>query len=275
VEKACCAPLEQAAAAFVGLGVLLNASEDVSSACLQPETCMVCNHQQQMQFPLAHSINITPFASGSLAGADAGTRHDCVAIDPRERLERPGQCHAPPWDAAASGRTVSTRRWSHAPGPGDRCDEPDHCDGPRRRLHVSQSVSQLFNNMFNICIIAGSPCLHAQNMYCSTYCAVLNEVQAGVSWAAVCNWHMDAGHPLSHIDPITPLQDHCGSHSAGTAATSALWHDAGCTARQRRLAYPRLRAACAVATVAAGITSWHADAGAPCDIPCCHFHCRS
>ena len=46
VEKACSAPLEQAAAAFVGLGVLLNASEDVSSACFQPDTCMVCNQQQ-------------------------------------------------------------------------------------------------------------------------------------------------------------------------------------------------------------------------------------
>lgn len=38
VEKACCAPLEQAAAAFVGLGVLLTASEDVSSACLQSKS---------------------------------------------------------------------------------------------------------------------------------------------------------------------------------------------------------------------------------------------
>ena len=47
LEKACCASLEEAAAAFAGLGALLTPSENVSPACLQLGTCMVvCKHQQ-------------------------------------------------------------------------------------------------------------------------------------------------------------------------------------------------------------------------------------
>ena len=37
LKEACCAPLEQGAAAFGGLGLLFTASKDVSPACLQAE----------------------------------------------------------------------------------------------------------------------------------------------------------------------------------------------------------------------------------------------
>ncbi len=85
-KEACCAPLEQAAAASVGLGLLLTASEDVSPACLSPDTCdawPVCNHQQYTQCSLACSLNITPDHSCALGGA--GLWHDyCIAHGPRK-----------------------------------------------------------------------------------------------------------------------------------------------------------------------------------------------
>ena len=72
LKEACCAPLDQGAAAFAGLGLLLTASKDVSPACSQRSgnlrtlvVCMMaCMHHQWphaaiLHLSIAHSMNLT------------------------------------------------------------------------------------------------------------------------------------------------------------------------------------------------------------------------